>query len=269
MKQTLLITFLLAFNLSLFAQQAIAKIKYEEAEEAYAANNFKTTLSKLIEAETILNTTNPRILYLKIMAQSKILEQNVFAEEYSFLESLRRTTDKYLKEYENLPDNDDKYRDIYKVSEQLKKYPANQDEFIKRKKDLSDEVDYYRIVAAGIAAKDYVNTIEIAKKYLFAYPNKPQPYAFLRKAAIGLDLDGSKGLAVPYFNLMDSLLEKDIDKNRKSLYSNYTYLLFYYEEKAKDYNKAIEVLDKIIAIYPYPCEENRVAKDTKERLKKM
>ncbi len=136
-------------------------------------------------------------------------------------------------------------------------------------KGTLSEVDYYKIVAAGNAAKDYVNTIEIAKNYLFAYSDKPQPYTFLRKAAIGLDVDSSKGLAIPYLNLMDSLLEKDTVKNKKPLFSNYYYMLLYYGDKAKDYHKAIEVLDKMIAIYPNPGEENKFATDQKEMFKKV
>ena len=130
MKKILSLVFIVLATAQIaFSQQAIAKIKYEEAEEAYAANNFKTTVSKLTEAESLLKSTNPRILYLKILAQSKIIEQNVYLEEYTLLNSTRILSDKYLKEYENLPDNDDKYRDIYKVSEQLKKYPISELDF--------------------------------------------------------------------------------------------------------------------------------------------
>ncbi len=131
------------------------------------------------------------------------------------------------------------------------------------------EVDYYKISSAGINAKDYTNTIEIAKNYLMAYSDKPQPFTFLRKAAIGLDADSSKGLAIPYLNLMDSLLEKDTLKNKKPLFSNYYYMLLFYGDKTKDYPKAIEVLDKMIALYPNPGEENKFATDQKEMIKKV
>jgi len=155
MKKTLLITFLLlAFIQPLFAQQAIAKIKYEEAEEAYAANNFELTVTKLSEAEVLLTSTNPRIMYLKIMAHSKILEQNSKLTEYS---QLRILTEKYLKEYENLPDNEDKYRDVYKASEKLKTYSFSNEDFIvgirkagqiyQGKKDYKNALYYYNIAA--------------------------------------------------------------------------------------------------------------------------
>ena len=50
-------------------QNTIAKLKFEEAEEAYANNNFDLALSKLIEIETLLKSPNPKILYLKINSQ--------------------------------------------------------------------------------------------------------------------------------------------------------------------------------------------------------
>ena len=131
------------------------------------------------------------------------------------------------------------------------------------------ELDYYKLSVAGVAAKNYSATVDIAKNYLLAYSDKPQPYNFLRKAAIGLDADSSKGLAISYINLLDSFLEKDTVKNKKSLFSNYYYMLLFYGDKVKDYPKAIEVLDKMIAIYPNPGEENKFANDQKEMIKKV
>ena len=131
------------------------------------------------------------------------------------------------------------------------------------------EVDYYKLSVAGVASKNFAATVEIAKNYLLAYSDKPQPYTFLRKAAIGLDVDSSKGTAISYLNLLDSFLEKDTVKNKRSLFSNYYYMLLFYGDKVKDYPKAIEVLDKMIAIYPNPGEENKFANDQKEMIKKV
>jgi len=132
------------------------------------------------------------------------------------------------------------------------------------------EGDYYKLSDAGIKAKDYVTTVDITKNYLFAFSDKPQPYSFLRKAAIGLDVDSSKGLALVYLNLLDSFLEKDTTvKSKKSLFSNYYYMLLYYADKVKDYPKAIEVLDKMLIIYPNPGEENKFATEQKELIKKF
>ena len=129
MKKTLLLTILIFVTAQfIFAQNTIAKFKYEEAEEAYSNSNFDMALRKLTEVETLLGSTNPKISYLKINSQSKIIERNPL-NDYPLLESARKLSAQYLKDYENLPDNEDKYRDIYKISERLTKYPATKQDF--------------------------------------------------------------------------------------------------------------------------------------------
>jgi hypothetical protein len=45
------------------AQTAIAKLKFEEAEETFEKKDYTTVLTKLDEAEKILGKTNPPMLY--------------------------------------------------------------------------------------------------------------------------------------------------------------------------------------------------------------
>ena len=120
-----------------FAQNAtIAKLKFEEAEEAYSNNNYESTIRKLDEVETLLNSTNPKILYLKINAQSKLINSNPYGD-FALLDNARKLSAKYLKEYETLEGNEEKYRDIYKISEMLAySYPATLQEFENKIKQL-------------------------------------------------------------------------------------------------------------------------------------
>lgn len=101
------------------AQTAVAKIKYEEAEEAFTQGEYATTLTRLNEAEKILGATNPRILYLRIMATDKVVQAEPYGK-FAQLQALRKYCAFYLTKYENLDNNEDKYRDVYKVSESLK-----------------------------------------------------------------------------------------------------------------------------------------------------
>ncbi len=142
---TLIIIAFLVCNVSV-AQNTIAKLKFEEAEEAYTNNNFELTLSKIKEVETLVKTTSPKILYLKIKAQNSIIEKNP-EKEYAIIESTRTIVYKYLKDYDNLPDNEDKYREIYKISEKLFIYPKNKTEFdnIALKK-INDEIEAIDII---------------------------------------------------------------------------------------------------------------------------
>ena len=129
MKKIILFTFLIIVYVQpASAQNAIAQLKYEDAEEAYSVGNYELTISKLKEVETMLGATNPKILYLQILAQSKVIEKNP-TRDYFILENARKSSDKYLKEYENLPDNADRYRDIYKIAESLRAYPASREAF--------------------------------------------------------------------------------------------------------------------------------------------
>ena len=121
-KSFLLLTLLWIVN-TVAAQTTIAKFKYEAAEEAYLKKDYKLAITRLDEAEAILKATNPRILYLRIMAQSNMIKDNPdMANALINLESVRKLTGKYLKDYESIPDNEDKYRDVYNVSEQLQEF---------------------------------------------------------------------------------------------------------------------------------------------------
>ena len=119
-----------------------------------------------------------------------------------------------------------------------------------------NESDYYKMSNAAQSAKDFPQLLEIAKKYIAAFPDKPQPASFYRKAAISLDADSTKGLAIQPLTDLNLILEKDIEKNRKTLFNNYYYMLVVYGDKMKDYPKAIEVLDKMLLLYPTAGEEN-------------
>lgn len=119
----LLACVLLAFSAT--AQSSVAKIKYEEAEEAFTQGQYATTLTRLDEAEKILGSSNPRILYLRIMAADKVVQADPYTN-FALLQRLRQQCALYLTKYDNLENNEDKYRDVYKVSESLKQLPASQ-----------------------------------------------------------------------------------------------------------------------------------------------
>jgi len=140
MKSLILFTVLLLATVQFtIAQNAIAKLKYEEAEEAFASNDFELTISKLIETEILLKATNPKILYLQITAQIKIIEKNPY-DDYDLIENTRKLSTKYLTDYEKIPDNIDKFRDIYKISEELKQYPNTIQKFnLQKQQNKADE----------------------------------------------------------------------------------------------------------------------------------
>lgn len=126
------------------------------------------------------------------------------------------------------------------------------------------EADHYKLTNAAFVNKDYAQTVELAKAYLAAFPDRGQPVSFLRRAAIALDADSTKGTAIPHLENLNSVLEKDIEKNKKTIFNNLYYMLIHFGDKTKNYPKAIEVLDKMLAIFPtVGSEENNFATQQK------
>jgi hypothetical protein len=143
------------------------------------------------------------------------------------------------------------------------------------------EFDYYKLTSTAYNAKNYALTIDLAKKYMIDFPGKPQPYAFFKRAAILADPD-TTGIAAEHLNYLDSIYTLiDKEKYKKEIFLNLYYILFsttkamvalknnpdfkittdgkktatvdQYLEIAK---KVVEVLDKMMALYPDPNDDN-------------
>jgi hypothetical protein len=128
------------------------------------------------------------------------------------------------------------------------------------------EFEYYKFTSTAINAKDYSLAIDLAKKYLAAFPDKPQPYVFLKRAALSSDPDTSKGSALESLDYLDSFYSKDKEKNKRQIFLNLYYRLQYFVNKAKDLDKALEVTGKMLLLYPEPGEENKYATDTRNTI---
>ena len=131
-------------------------------------------------------------------------------------------------------------------------------------KGSTSETDYYNLANAAFNAKDYPQTMAIAKNYIAAFPDKPQGYNFNVRAAKGIDTAS----AIDPILQQNEFFMKDTVKNRKSIFNNYYFLLVYYGEKMKDNAKGLEICDKMLALYPNPGEENDFILKTKDVLQK-
>ena len=129
--------------------------------------------------------------------------------------------------------------------------------------------DYYDITKAALDSKNCVLADSLSKQYIAAYPDLPQGYTFSVSANKMCDVDTTKGLAVEPVNNYINFLKKDVEKNRKTIYNNYYFLLVYYAQYAKDLQKGIEICDSMIMLYPDPAtEENKFPTTTKDQLQK-
>ncbi len=114
----------------------------------------------------------------------------------------------------------------------------------------------------------------VIKKYIAAFPDKPQPYSFLVRYAKASDRDTTKGLALSSIDMQNQFLMKDTAVSaKKSIFVNYYYVLIYYAQyatalpKEQEYQKAIDVTAEMKKIYTDPnSEEYKFADNTGKQL---
>lgn len=155
------------------------------------------------------------------------------------------------------------------------------------------EFDHYKLTSSAYAAKAYDQVIEFAKPYMAAHPDKPQPYSFFKRATMANGTDTA--VIISNLNYLDSVYATvDLEKHRKSIFLdeyfkiNYYVNLFNEIKKRPDFKittkgdrspavdeflatcqKAIEVADKMLALYPTEGEENnKFAQDVKATIQK-
>jgi Flp pilus assembly protein TadD len=153
-------------------------------------------------------------------------------------------------------------------SEQIKWLQAA----VKFKGGSMSEFDFFKLTNTAFTAKEYGLTMELAKKYIEAFPTKPQPYSFNVRAAKAIDTAATLGTAVEPILLQNEYLSKDADnleKNKKTVFTNYYYLLKYYVDVQKENQKGLEIAEKMLLLYPNAGgEENTFATQTKDALTK-
>lgn len=160
------------------------------------------------------------------------------------------------------------------------------------KGDLT-EFDYYKLTSSAFAAKAYDQVIEFSKPYMAAYPDKPQPYSFFKRATMASGTDTA--LIINNLDYLDSVYAKvDLEKHRKAIFLDEYFKINYYvnlfneikkrpdfkvttkgekspavEEFLATCQKAIAVADKMLALYPVAGEENnKFAQDVKATIQK-
>jgi cytochrome c-type biogenesis protein CcmH/NrfG len=128
------------------------------------------------------------------------------------------------------------------------------------------EIDHYSITNAAYASKDYTATMQYAKSYISAFPDKPNGYAYNARAAKALDTTTNPGIALEALALQNDYYAKDTEKNKKGLIANYYYAMIYFADKQKDYEKAIEFCDKILVLIPGDAEMTNIRNTLSTRL---
>lgn len=115
-KVHLLFVFLLC-TLSLYAQdpQTEARILYNQAEELLNEGKYKESLQKLTNAEEVLSTTNPKILYLKIQNYDRIV-----SSDWNESKKLQTLITTFFETVDKSTYSPEKYLEISSISLKLK-----------------------------------------------------------------------------------------------------------------------------------------------------
>ncbi len=110
------------------AQSHMASFHFEDAEAAFAARDYKTTLKHLDQAETALGRVNPPILHLRILALNELLHAGMPDYDFDILARLNAGCDQFLKEYGGIQAVREKAREVYNIAKKVQPYPKTQAE---------------------------------------------------------------------------------------------------------------------------------------------
>ena len=162
-------------------------------------------------------------------------------------------------------------------------------------KGSMSEADHYKLTNAALLAKDYVKTIQLSKNYMAAYPDRPQPYTFYKKAALASDPDTTSGSGVEYLKYLDSVYSVvNKEKFKKAIFLDQYYSIIYFINKFNNLKKspdfkvksdgsktevveqflatcqqAIAIADNMLLLYPDAGgEENKFAIERKTDIQK-
>ena len=215
--------FLLLFMISSllfegFTQVAVAKLKFEDAETAYNAGDYIKAINKLAESENLFGKINSPILHLRILAQNKLFAQTGQIE-LGF--ELKRNCATFLKDYADIEALEEKYKEVYRINENLADVPASPEEaaslsdkknkeYQAAKKKYMEVIERYSVAIGGRNNLLNVQAIEIEKSF--------EPIGYL-------EMNGQK-LMIKKVKSIERVKEKEI---------------FFYEQKPQGFASTVYI----------------------------
>ena len=123
----------------------------------------------MAEAEKLFGKINSPILHLRILAQNKLFLQTR-ENELGF--ELKKNCSIFLKDYADVEALEEKYKEVYRINENLSDVPSNIEELKlfedKKNKDYQDgKKKYFEIIEKYIEArggKDKLNNVKSIEK---------------------------------------------------------------------------------------------------------
>lgn len=124
--------------------------------------------------------------------------------------------------------------------------------------------DYFDAGFAFYQSENYTRADSVFDVFIEKYPDEVYGPMMEYNIHRAIDSTMEKGAAVPWAEKYLAMLEKDTAKNKKTIIGVAGYLAQYHANIAKDVNKAIEYLQKMLDLDP----ENEALQKTMESLKK-
>ncbi len=267
MKKIIILLLLTITGITSYSQATLAKFKYEEAEEAFQKNDYKLVYKNLDEVEKILGGANPKTLYLRISAQVKHIGSDPDID-FETIEKARSNVKTYLAKYES-PDNEERYRDVYKYSQQLEKYAATQADYeanrakiTKRREELSAAADRAsKAIEAGSAIlakykwKPGIKEDEFSSAAgLYNYKWERNPYT-----SYSTSVTRKKGLAMSVSSYYPEGPGSYMVSSSTSIVSSYSFNLKKGKSVTEEYRKEYEAIKALYAgLGEYVAEKKNI-----------
>lgn len=196
---------------------------------------------------------------------SKEVDSNKVVKDFEIMADLYATVDGkedsaiayYLKTVNMAKENPDRFQFYKKLAGLYKgqKDYLNQAQWLGmyyQDNPKATNIDLFNWGIAHFKGEAYVQADTVFGTYIQKYPEQAFGYYWRARTNSLMDSTMEKGIAIPWYNQLITLLEKDPTNktNKKWLIEAYGYLAAYETNQVKDYKTATENLKKILAIDP-------------------
>lgn len=186
-------------------------------------------------------------------------------KDYEWMAELYASTDNakdsalyyYEKVLENVQDTTTLamyYKKMADLSKELKNYEAHANwlgKYYQSSKNATN-LDLFNWGIAHFKAEQYTEADSVFAFYTEKYPEQSYGYYWRARSSALVDSTMEMGLAIPHYKQLINIIEKDTSDatNKKWLIESYGYIAAYETNKEKDYQDAIEFLEKVLALDP-------------------
>ena len=146
------------------------------------------------------------------------------------------------------------YKKLADLSKQEKNY-ADQAEWLQlyyTGNSNASNVDLFNWGLAHYLAQEYQQADSVFSKYVAEYPEQTFGYYWRAKSNVALDTEMESGLAVPHYQKLIEMLQKDTASTnyKKWMIEAYGYLAAYEANNQKDFVEAVDYFEKVLEIDP-------------------